>query len=201
MGPMHFRNKAWSPALLSLGLPGLGQLYQKRFPAAFVFFAAFLGALSGLHSSRWIATIGLFGASALLWAIALCAGLEALRRDRESSDPPSPSRGIAYLLTASCGFLFWFGEAGIGLLPYQASMRVSIDVERLVREIQLCTQKRGAPPEALERCERFSTLPRIDPWGEPYRYVLSDSERFELASAGEDRRWGSADDRIYRFRH
>lgn len=179
--PLDFESQpGWSSGLLSLGLPGLGQLFQQRYVASVFYFSFFAAALIGVHSAVWTARVGVFFASFAVWFVALAAARDAFRANRRATREAAPKvRNAAYLLTAAVGFLLWSIETTFGFLPYGTPLKVASDVQRIARG---------------------ETAPSLDPWGVDYRKQDLGDGTFEVRSCGPDRSCGTEDDYKFRFR-
>ncbi len=176
------------PALLSLALPGLGQLSQKRYPWAVGFFAVFV--FVTLAEDVWWT----------LPCIALVAGLETLRSDRTVASKDR-TRKIAYGSIGALGLLCWVGFFGVHFFSLGGNMRINEDVDALRAVFRRCqTVHQGDDPTILN-CVQFDPDALMkDPWGTSYDISLRDGT-FEVRSLGRDKILGSDDDYVYTLFH
>lgn len=173
------------PGILSLLLPGLGQLYKKQNSRACLFFSAFL-AFQLIPNTRMYLPI-----------VLALAALEAFL----TPTPPrevNRQKDVYYGAVALVGLLNW----SLSYFPLVHSvgyqMELNDRVPHIVKEIRECQTKEKRLAVDLAAC--VSKANRIDPWGNPMRFTLVTEGGFEIRSAGPDKFIETSDDYVYRFR-
>jgi hypothetical protein len=175
---------AFAPAFLSVALPGLGQVAQKRYLPSVGFFLAFLMGMSFAALWWWVPIV------------ALAAGIDALRMkafervwDRKLQ--------VAYGVVGGLGLLSWLGLLSMRFTPVGVQMQINQDIERFEAVVKQCSVTSGSAREAVLACLNQSPeAPLRDPFGNPYVFSLQ-PERLELRSLGLDGKSGTEDDWIY----
>ncbi len=180
------------PGFLSFCLPGLGQLYQRRFLAAALGFFPFWFCLARYPGHPWT----------LLLSVAFAT--EAFRRaghakQQEVKPEALTRRKLAYTITAVIGFCFWGMLVSPAALPLQRQSVANAAADQLSVFIRDCARRRGERPALLEECAVFGIPKIFDPWGGNFHYVPTD-RGFELRSFGADGKAGNSDDFLYRYR-
>ena len=191
----------------SFALPGLGQVYQRRYSAGAVFFFSF------------IAFITISPDYHLLPLLALVAGLET-RRFRAASDTAGALAQLAwskkfedkyaprlnkaripiFTFVGSLGLAAWMTLFAPNLFPMQTQWKLNNQSEQLAGHVKRFRGQKGKLPVAWEAClpEAQRKL-AVDPWGTVFRLTL-DVDGFEIRSAGKDKTFGTVDDFSYHFR-
>ncbi len=154
-----------------------------------------------------LSLIGLFIPTGIVSLLGLLISLVALTR---------PPRGFAIfgVLLGLLGTLFWFtlmiallvaGMLGaIAMLIVMAVFFVFVQPETLAVSSDMMNiliasaeheKERGALPESVDDLE-LERMHRIDPWGMPYRLVLTDDRELplDIVSAGPDGEFDTDDD-------
>ncbi len=179
------------PGFLSFCLPGMGQLYQRRYRAAAAGILPFWFLLAVLPGHAWPLLLAFaFGGEAFYWGSsrpAIEASTEGLRRRRN-----------AYVVTAIVAFCFWAMLVSPAALPLRRQGMANAVADKLAGFYQACARQRGSPPANAADCGAEARRP-TDPWGGSFDYVLTE-RGFELRSAGADGKWATPDDFIYRYR-
>lgn len=162
-------------------MPGLGQVYQRRYAIAAAFFCIFTTA-NFVPQARLILPV-----------LALLASFEAFRQERK--DVPGPkTRLYVFCSVGMIGFLGWMSFAATAFLPVGNTLATHEQADRLAGEIRRCRQLLGRDPAGFFECPESGQA--ADPWGRAYRYQKTESG-FEIRSAGPDGAFGNRDD--YRF--
>jgi hypothetical protein len=176
------------PGVLSFCLPGLGQLYQRRWPAAaagFVPFWALLAYRPGTALPLLLAVA--FGAEAFYWATT-----------HELNEGPTPKRRrYAYGATAVAAFCFWGMLVSPVALPLQRQALANRTAEGLAAFVKRCAKERHIRPASFAECGEPPA--RRDPWGGDFEIKATD-RGFELRSPAADGKAGTADDFVYSYR-
>lgn len=177
----NFPMKNLLPAAFSFMLPGLGQVYQRRYAVASIVFCVFTAANFVPHGRY------------LLPLFALLSSFEAFRRSGPIEKEP---RFRIYLFgsVGLIGFLGWMSFAATAFLPVGNTLQTHEEADGLAREARQCAKLLGRYPTGLHECPEHKAV--SDPWGRPYRYQKTESG-FEIRSLGPDGVLGSRDD--YRF--
>ena len=179
-------------------LPGLGQVYQRRFVMASVVFTIFT-AMQFYLPLR-----------AFLPLVALVASFEAFLRGpqvkmvsqsvsaEKNSRKSSQFRNYVFSTIAVIGFLGWMSFASMAFLPVGASVTTKEAADHLAKEVKQCAKLLGRYPAGLSECpsEGFDPVMALDSWGRPYHYQ-SNAQGFEIRSLGPDGVLSTRDD--YRF--
>lgn len=174
------------PALLSLLLPGLGQLYQSRYVPSLVFFSLFLLA-------QFVQPLRL----APLIPILACA--EAIFRRSSFSPGTAPSsKNIFYAGVGLVGVVSWSFSYFPLIHPVGYQMEWNDRLPKIVGAVRECQKREGRLGIDFSRC----VLPPLssDPWGNPLVFGLHTEGGFEIRSAGPDQTIHTGDDFIYHAR-
>lgn len=179
------------PGFLSFCLPGLGQLYQRRYPAAAAGILPFWILLAWRPGHAWPLLLAFaFGGEAFFWGSSRPAAdltTEGLRRRRN-----------AYVVTAIIAFCFWAMLVSPAALPLQRQAMANAAADNLAAFYKKCARQRGSVPGTAADCGAEARRP-ADPWGGSFEYALTE-QGFELRSPGPDGKAGTADDFVYRYR-
>lgn len=184
------------PAVLSLLLPGLGQLFQSRYPKAIGFFTLFAAVGWKLPHSRW-----------LIPFIALAAGWEAFQEEKHLMAIGAAEKSIekrryySFAAVAVVGAVSWLFYVGTFFLPIGSFLEIEGDANRIAAWVRACREHRAQYPLTLAECG--SPPPEkqyrpLDPWGGAYEYSTR-SDGFEIRSWGRDKRRNTEDDFVFRF--
>lgn len=180
------------PGFLSFCLPGLGQLYQRRFPVAaagFLPFWAFLALMPG-HAWPLLLAVG-FGAEAFRWG--------TLHPPAEVSSVVFKRRRTAYTATGIIGFCFWAMLVSPAALPLQRQAMANAAADRLAAFYRNCAREIGRKPSSAADCAALGEPKAPDPWGRAFHYLATE-RGFELRSAGADGKATTQDDFVYQYR-
>jgi hypothetical protein len=187
------------PGFLSFCLPGLGQLYQRRFLTAAAGFLPFWICLALAPGHPWPLFLAVgFGAEAFRWG----ARQHPTNESAVSNEPAVRRRRTAFAVTAIVGFCFWAMLVSPAALPLKRQAIANAAAERLAAFYQGCARRLGQRPTSRAQCleqggQSVSEL--RDPWGGEFQYLATE-RGFELRSAGADRKAETADDFVYRYR-
>lgn len=180
------------PGVLSFSLPGLGQLYQRRFVVAGCGLIPFWTVLALQPGTVWPLLFAFgFGAEAFLFGEKHGEGIP--------TDPGARRRRQAYGATGVIAFCFWIMMAApaAGLLRRQAE--ATGRAEGLAAFVRDCARKKGSRPTSFDDCVSEGRPRRSDPWGRDFEMIPTE-RGFDLRSPGSDGRAGTSDDLVYRYR-
>ncbi len=172
--------------MLSFMLPGLGQVYQRRFVWAFPFFIAHVTALSFANYRVWI------------FVPMVISAWDAQRQPNQKAVEWN-TRTFTYLVAGGIAFFSAFSLMIDRVLPFPAIGKMTAVADLLSDQIISCALVRGTMPSALAQCPEVEAKWRKDPWGTPFRYVIV-ATGFEIRSAGRDGLDQTDDDFIFHFR-
>jgi hypothetical protein len=181
-------------ALLSCLLPGLGQVYQKRFGEGLLFFGVFVCLL-------WFPVTRPY-----IFLVVLASAYEAHRRHAQREEEEDPTWKLYVFFSGGfLAFFGWFILAGSDLLPFSVQLRMQSRIDPLVKELKSYKVNHGYYPESLVEMvsdraagDTEGEPLQTDPWGRPFDYRKTESG-FELRSAGRDGVFGNKDDYVYRL--
>ncbi len=210
--------------LLSLGLPGLGQVFQKHYRRGAALFVGF-SLLTLISEARWFLPLAAF-----------LAAMEAYRGQRVSemvpsstslADPdlgdmpgsqhlsdswrkrllrspgPGTYRTALFGFVAVFGFCGWLGIFAPVMYPFREQAQINDQIDDLADRIRSYEVDRGELPKTLQEVLETDKTARqddsLDPWGTAYQYSPTE-DGFELRSAGRDRQMNTPDDYVYRFK-
>lgn len=194
-------------AILSLLLPGMGQVYQGHYRRGIALFAGF-AILASITESRLLLPL-----AAILVAAEAFRG-RRIRLPKMTFDMPawatalakkeqeSPYRLWIYGIVASLGFCLWIGLVIPVLYPYSVQATINDQVDELADWVRGYAAEHGSFPTKLSDAIPANARGKeglIDPWGTPYEYSTS-SDGFEIQSAGPDKKMGTPDDYVFHFR-
>jgi len=174
------------PAAFSFMLPGLGQVYQRRFLPGVLCFAGFT-ALSFLTPAR-----------SLLPVLAIGSALESFLSEKKkpATSPDVKPRLSLYAAVGMIGFLGWFSWVSPVFLPVGNLLDTQAQAEELARGIRGCRKSLGRLPAQLSDCPGLSIR---DNWGQNF-YYGTDDRGFQIRSSGRDKQLGSEDDFVFHYR-
>ena len=175
------------PPTFSFLLPGLGQVYQRRYGMAVLAFSTFTAIYF------WPA------GKAAMPVMAIAVATECFLREKKIPSVQSGrTRNSLFAVVGMLGFLSWMLYVSPAFLTVGSLMDTQDQAEKFAARIRSCRKLMGPavtcagfPPGANE--------PILDPWGESFSY-RPDSKGFEIRSSGPDKKAGTGDDFVFHYR-